>query len=365
MTNDVRPCRHRSRIGASQGLERLGALRIGPFRHALGALAAIGIVALAADASAFCRSSTCRATAKKECALEEGCPADGAKLFWPTSCISYATNARGTIFLDPAETREVIRKTFQEWSDVTCADGSTASMTFQERDPVACKKSEYNKERANVNVVMFQDTDWRYRGIDATLAKTSVTFNDQTGEILDADIEINTAFNKFTISDDPAEVQTDLQAVVTHEVGHFIGLAHSMDMEAVMFASYAPGSTVQRHLSPDDIDAICTVYPANNGRACNTEPRNGFSGSCDEVDTSGTCAVAPGAAPANASGVSYGAIAVIGGVGFAVARRRKRRRAPSGATNVTNATCATDARHRAPRANEPAFPGPAPRGEEQ
>jgi hypothetical protein len=154
------------------------------------------LLLVSGDASAFCRSSTCRTTAAKECPTDEnGCPAAGEQLWWPTSCISYATNKLGTEVWDPAETRAIIKKTFQAWSDVPCPDGKTASMTFQEREPVSCKKSQYNKTSPNVNVVLFQDTDWKYRGIDGTLAKTSVTYNDTTGEIYDADIEINSANN--------------------------------------------------------------------------------------------------------------------------------------------------------------------------
>lgn len=265
-------------------------------RALLAALACTtALVATSGEARAFCRSTTCRADATKgkDCPTDDqGCPATGAKLFWPTSCVSYAMNKLGTESLDPGDTRNVIRKCFQSWSDVPCPAGGVASMTFQERDPVSCKKSEYNKTGPNLNVVLFQDADWKYRGIDGTLAKTSVTFNEDTGEIYDADIEVNAAFNELTITDDPRKAQYDLQSILTHEVGHFIGIAHSSDTNAVMFASYSPGSLALRQLTPDDVDAVCATYPPNSGVACNTEPRGGFSPTCDDPDTSkGLCAV--------------------------------------------------------------------------
>lgn len=277
------------------------------------------------EASAFCRSSTCRTTATKECPTDEnGCPADGEKLFWPTSCISYAVNKLGTQDLDPVETREVIKKTFQAWSDVPCPDGRVASMTFQEREPVSCKKSQYNKEAPNVNVVLFQDDDWKYRGIDGTLAKTSVTYNDQTGEIYDADIEINTANNTVTITDDPKEIEYDLQAILTHEVGHFIGIAHSDKADAVMYPTYNPGSTTQRKLTPDDVDAVCSIYPPESGVACETEPRNGFSGTCDAPEDKGICSVATiGTSGADAS--SSGFFGFVLAAGLLTAVRVSRR----------------------------------------
>ncbi len=292
-------------------------------RSAIAGAAALALLAWSADASAFCRSSTCRSTASKECPTDEdGCPATGAKLFWPSSCISYATNKLGTQDLDPTDTRDIIRKTFQSWSDVPCPDGKVASMTFQEREPVSCKKSQYNKTGPNVNVVLFQDDDWKYRGIDGTLAKTSVTYNDETGEIYDADIEVNTANNTVTITDDPRKVQYDLQAILTHEVGHFIGIAHSPNPDAVMYASYNPGSTSQRKLTPDDVEAVCAVYPPNSGVPCETEPRGGFSGSCDDPEEKGLCS----AGGVGSTDASTGMFGIVFGTGILAAARRGRRR---------------------------------------
>ncbi|MBX3189793.1 MAG: matrixin family metalloprotease [Labilithrix sp.] len=291
-------------------------------------VAGAAILAVAGDASAFCRSTTCRATSTKECKTDQdNCPAEGEKLFWPTSCISYAVNELGTQDLDPVDTRDIIKKTFQAWTDVTCPDGKTASMAFQERDPVACKRSEYNKEGRNVNVVLFQDDDWKYRGIDGTLAKTSVTYNDQTGEIYDADIEVNTANNTVTITDDPRKVQYDLQAILTHEVGHFIGIAHSSDPSAVMFASYSPGSVAQRTLTPDDVKAVCAIYPPGSGVVCNVEPRGGFDPECpDPADAAAACTVASAPGEGNGATKSAGASLAVLGLG-ALATTLARRRA--------------------------------------
>jgi hypothetical protein len=261
---------------------------------AFGTLVILGLLATAGDASAYCRSTTCRATATKNCATDENsCPSEGAKLFWPTSCVSYAMNELGTQDLDPGDTRDIIRKCFKSWTEVPCPAGGNATITFEERDPVACKKSGYKSTGANLNVILFQDDDWNYRGIDGTLAKTSVTYNDQTGEIYDADIEVNAANNTVTISDDPRKIEYDLQAILTHEVGHFIGIAHSPDPSAVMYASYAPGSISQRVLTPDDVGAVCEIYPPHSGVVCNSTPRGGFTPTCADPPASSGCAVAP------------------------------------------------------------------------
>ena len=286
---------------------------------------ALAVLAVSADASAFCRSTTCRSTGAKECKTDANtCPLDGAKLFWPTSCVSFSLNQLGTQELDPQETFAVIRKTFQAWTEVPCPGGGRASMTFEERGPVSCKKSEYNKDGHNLNVILFQDDDWTYRGIDGTLAKTSVTYNDETGEIYDADIEVNAANNTVTLPG-AKKVEFDLQAILTHEVGHFIGIAHSSGGSAVMAPTYASGSIAQRTLTPDDVAAVCAIYPPKSGVACVSEPRGGFSESCGAVATKkGLCSVSSPPASGHDGSGSTASLALMGLGVLTVARLARR-----------------------------------------
>ena len=104
----------------------------------------------------------------------------------------------------------------------------------------------------------------------------------------------------MTITDIPTKIEYDLQAIVTHEVGHFIGIAHSPDPSAVMYASYPPGSISQRTLTPDDVGAVCEIYPPKSGVVCDSTPRGGFTATCDDPPSSSGCAVA-GSEDTNAS----------------------------------------------------------------
>ena len=61
----------------------------------------------------------------------------------------------------------------------------------------------------------------------------------------------------------------DLQNTLTHESGHFIGLAHSPVPGATMNATTQPGETLKRSLAPDDAAGVCAIYPeASGGCGC-------------------------------------------------------------------------------------------------
>lgn len=77
------------------------------------------------------------------------------------------------------------------------------------------------------------------------------------GQILDADILFNPA---VTFSMDGSS-GSDLQTVLTHEIGHFLGLDHSAVVKATMFP-YAP--PMERTLGSDDVAAISMLYPKSN-----------------------------------------------------------------------------------------------------
>ncbi|GAB2280392.1 hypothetical protein Dimus_015026 [Dionaea muscipula] len=53
--------------------------------------------------------------------------------------------------------------------------------------------------------------------------------------------------------------EVDLQAVMTHELGHILGLDHSADVAAVMYPMYDPNH-IKRRLAQDDIDGIKALY---------------------------------------------------------------------------------------------------------
>ena len=290
------------------------------------AAALLGAVALLAPASAaaFCRSTTCTG---------DGCPRDaddckttGAPLWWASMCVGFSLQRDGSINLPYAEIERVAEASFVEWSDVQCPTGP-ATLAFSRLADVTCRKAEYNPDGANANIVLFQDNKWNYTGEFNTLAKTTVTYDNNTGEIFDADIELNQAFNEFTTGD--TNVVYDLQSILTHEIGHFFGLDHSPDLNATMTPGYDQGSTQLRTIEADDIAGVCAIYPPERQAQCAPTPRGGLGDLCafeQQVKEGGGCSCRLGGLSLPGSPGSWGGAWLWAlGLGAGAARRTRRR----------------------------------------
>jgi hypothetical protein len=314
------------------------------------ALAVVGVL-WAGPLYAFCREVTGTPPANYDPA-EAGCfqgVDDAGKpllpLFWRNQCVSYSVQQNASIQVTLADVRRVARQAFDTWSNSLCdGDGGSPSIAADEYSLVSCDQVPSNEHN---NPIIFRDTTWPYDSANA-IGFTTLTVNLDTGEILGAAIEINSS-NHPIVADVDGSIPNgayDLASILTHEAGHFLGLAHSQETSAVMYAFYHPGST---NLTQDDLGGICQIYPPDMTRntaagtigstLCNATPPLGFLTTCGSSDagafvtgsgpvvlpdggdppcTYSDCAMGHGR-PRGGAGFTAGGLALL----FAVARRRR------------------------------------------
>ncbi len=288
----------------------------------LGLAAFSGAAALGArDASAYCRSTTCDSPEIfTPCDMvTPGCE----PLAWRRTCIGWNLHEAGSKKIPFDVTELILENSFLTWQNAFCGPG----IRLQYLGTVRCGQVEYNSLSGNANVVVFRDDVWPHEGGEHNIALTTVTFDVTTGEIFDADIEVNTA--QFELTWDDAMVNYDFQSIMTHEVGHFLGLSHSSVMEATMYRHYDVGSVVFRDLHEDDEQAICDTYAPFGALPppCNPIPRHGFSPDCSKAQTEGQCSAAGAVSGARGTSTrppsAFSVLLVAGGALVALGRRRR------------------------------------------
>jgi hypothetical protein len=254
----------------------------------------LGLITTSArTASGFCRSSTCRDVpiCDADVEIDPNCK----PLAWNRPCVGVSLQVRSSEQVPWDVANAIVTKSFAAWEEPVCdpMTGGQPNIHVENMGPVDCDLVQYNSKAANANIVVFRDQNWPHATGPHNIALTTVTYDVRTGEIYDADMEINSVGFGLTTGD--ADVQTDLLSVVTHEAGHFLGLTHSLDANATMWANYTTGNIGPRTLALDDISAICAVYPPVDPpvdkTTCNPIPRHGFSPACLSKQTEGDCSV--------------------------------------------------------------------------
>lgn len=174
--------------------------------------------------------------------------------------------------------RDVARRAFARWAEVPCTD-----LVLRE-----------DEQSANVVRVVLEA--WKGRPGEAAL--THVLFDSLRGDIRTATIDLNLVHHTFA-PDSCTPGALDLELVLTHEVGHFIGLAHPCEFDDERTIMEAEGDTDHepcpvescsalvssrggvpatvlwphvstcaelppvRELGGDDVAGVCSIYPRN------------------------------------------------------------------------------------------------------
>ena len=184
---------------------------------------------------------------------------------WFSPCTTWRTHEDF-----PDELLAPLKASFEVWNQVPGSYFRTyyAGTTDQFGTGYDCAEN----GAANQNAVSFL-TDWPSSVAGSNVvALTSVTYALSDGRIMDADIRMNgDHFNWEVIDVVSLDLKrVDVQNVMVHEVGHFLGLDHTLSAtyegnkqasDASMWAQTYPNEIKRRELDLDDALGLEAAYP--------------------------------------------------------------------------------------------------------
>jgi hypothetical protein len=196
-----------------------------------------------------------------------------------------------------------------------------------------------------VNAVLFAEGGFEPAG--KALAVTVLSFDDRSGEVLDADIVLNGKYELGTVGKGTTHPKTDglpdgqtydIGRVVAHEMGHGLALSDEPAKPAALMYPYVPREVVMATSpSDDDVAGLSMLYAdvADGVLDPSGQPTSGAS-----PPPSSSCAAAPprsSSAPATGWMTAGVALLGLGAVAGRGARGRRARRGAAGCTMLAAA----------------------------
>jgi hypothetical protein len=178
----------------------------------------------------------------------------GKLVRWHNHSINIVMDSSVALLGPAQEVEKAIQDAFDEW-----VDNTSLPIDFHLTHG-NCGRAGYDMEGENFNCIMASGSEefWQIHNKDAG-ATALVTYSADKGKIIDGDIIFNTLDWKWTANGTHNETLS-IRTVTSHEIGHFLGLAHTDITDATMFPKMRIGESKKDSLHYDDIDAIDQLY---------------------------------------------------------------------------------------------------------
>ncbi len=173
--------------------------------------------------------------------------ASGDKLVWPSSAtnLSLRVDSSNSSGLSSFQVSQVLSESTAAWNAVSERQISLGAGG--------------GLQNGSNDIVFSNDPLW-FGGSSGVVGVTLVSYDDTSGKIVEGDIILN---DSYTFSSDKTD-EFYLGNVVTHEMGHFLGISHSELSRATMFYRLRRG---QHTLSLDDQSAAAAINTTNKGQS--------------------------------------------------------------------------------------------------
>ena len=212
---------------------------------------------------------------------------------WPTLPVPYEINQSSAQELGAQSAVNVIQSSYQSWTTPGCS-----AYRVQYRGTTSNSWTSGDGVNTHIWVYSVNQRPPELGGRE-TIGVTLSLY--RGNDLVDGDIIYNGIDHQWTTRATRAG-EVDAQSIITHEVGHQLGLGHSTINAATMYASYGGGEG-PRSLHPDDVEGVCSLYPSDAMSECATTDDCGAEEECvrgqcisvisGEGEIGDDCSVAP------------------------------------------------------------------------